>query len=85
MQVDILEHDKENAKIKIKFLYKNIELVQTYDLKLVIPSTNVALTKLNVVYTEEMQQTIIDRIVLQVKNEIDNGILLTANSNESVL
>lgn len=75
MIIDILEHDLETAKATIRFSHKDVEVIQTYDLKLVVPSTNVALTKLNVTYTPEVQQTIIDRLAKQVEFEIDNGIL----------
>lgn len=83
MQVDILEHDKENAKAKIKFTYQDIVITQDYDLKLVVPSTNIELAKLNVEYTEEVQQRIIDRVIAQVKAEIDAGILSVPLTEET--
>jgi len=75
MLIEILEHDLEAAKAQIRFTYKGVVVTQNYDLKLVVPSTNVALTRLNVTYTPEVQQTIIDRLAKQVEFEIDNGIL----------
>jgi hypothetical protein len=83
MQADILEHDKENAKVKIKFAYKGIVITQNYDLKLVVPSTNVALARISMEFNEEVQQTLIDRIIAQVTAEIDAGILEVPPTEET--
>lgn len=74
MQVDILEHNKETGKIKIKFNHNNVIHVDNYDLLMVVPGTERELN--GAPFTEEMQNAVINKLTNQIQREIEAGILV---------
>ncbi len=75
MQITILEHNLNTGLAKIKFEHNNVTHVENYDLKLVVPGTSMVLKAYGLDFTEEMQQRVIDKLTMQVQNEIETGIL----------
>lgn len=76
MQVNILSWDKEKATAKIQFVHNGITHEQSYSLIMVIPGTDLILKQLNQSFTEQMQQTVIDKLTEQIKRDIDAGIIV---------
>lgn len=75
MKVTVLERDVDVGTAKLKFEHNDVVFTQSYDLKLVVPGTDRVLAQLGLEFTEDMQQTVIDRLTATVTREIDEGII----------
>ena len=75
MKVTILERDVDAGTAKLKFEHNDVVFTQSYNLKLVVPGTDRVLAQLGLEFTEDMQQTVIDRLTTTVTREIDEGII----------
>lgn len=78
MQVTILEHDKTKGTAKIKFEHNNVVHIQNYDLKYVVPGTDLVLKAYGLEFTEQMQQQVIDKLTVQVQRDIEAGIIVNS-------
>jgi hypothetical protein len=76
MQIEIIERDIVAGTATIKFTHNGVEHTDKYDLGMVIPGTRLELAKQNSNFTEELQDTVIERLTERVRTAIESGIIV---------
>ena len=71
----IISHDVENAIAVIRFEHMDVTYQDTFDLKLVIPSSERIFEELGMPFDAEVQGRVIDRLEVVITSQIESGAI----------
>jgi len=75
MNVEILKHDVQTAKAKVRFSHLDVVHEDNYDLSLIIPGTKRLLAELGQEFTKELQLKALDKLTEWIQRDIESGAL----------
>ena len=75
MQVTIVERDLEQATARITFEHNDVTYTDYFNLKKVVPGTEMIFKEYNLEFTEEYQNRVIEKLTSQIQYAIESGII----------
>lgn len=75
MNVEIIYHDVETAKARIKFEHLDVVYEDNFDLALVTPGQKMVFERINQEFTSELQLKVIEQLIVKIQNQIESGMV----------